>query len=52
MTGNRCGRELDHGGIGRDSGRNELNENPGNRKARARLFQPLENVIHGVTYFS
>ena len=52
MTGNSRRRELDNGGIGRDSGRNELNENPGNRQARARLFQSLENVIHGVTYFS
>ena len=52
MTGNSRRRELDNGGIGRDSGSDELDENPGNRKARARLFQPLENVIHGVTYFS
>ena len=52
MTGNSSRRELDNGGIGRDSGSDELDENPGNRKARARLFQPLENVIHGVTYFS
>lgn len=52
MTGNSRRRELDNGGICRDCWRDELDENPGNCQACAWLFQPLNDVVHGVTYFS